>query len=100
MPSCQVPWYLGHLAPSPLASWLCQEPSPWPPWRPWRHEIPEMRHVHQMYASAAASFEPRRTLRSSMTSGSVHALRPINASHNAELLAICTAAGKRDLGLE
>src|SRR5579862_4489583 len=43
MPSCQVPWYLGHLAPSPLASWLCQEPSPWPPWR---HEIPEMRHVH------------------------------------------------------
>ena len=31
-----------------LASWLCQEPSPWPPWYPWRHEIPEMRHVHQI----------------------------------------------------
>src|SRR5205085_11656395 len=45
MPSCQAPWYLGNLAPSPLASWLYQEPSPWHPWHP---EIPEMRHVHQI----------------------------------------------------
>ena len=48
MPSCQAPWYLGNLAPSPLASWLCQEPSPWPPWHPWRREISEMRHVHHL----------------------------------------------------
>src|SRR2546423_9282182 len=50
MPSCQAAWYLGNLAPSPLASWLCQEPSPWPPWHPWRREIPEMRHVHHLLA--------------------------------------------------
>src|SRR5579859_2022940 len=56
MPSCQVPWYLGHLAPSPLASWLCQEPSPWPPWCPWRHEIPEMRHVHQINLSRNTTY--------------------------------------------
>src|SRR2546423_13792327 len=46
MPSGQAPWYLGNLAPSPLASWLYQEPSPWHPWHP---EIPEMRHVHHAF---------------------------------------------------
>ena len=48
-----MPWQLGNLAPSPLASWLCQEPSPWPPWHP---EIPEMRRVHQFNRSKDASF--------------------------------------------
>jgi len=53
MPSSQVPWYLGHLAPNPLASWLCQEPSPWPPWCPWCHEIPEMRYIyHEEWSSS------------------------------------------------
>src|SRR2546423_2127486 len=52
MPSCQAPWYLGNLAPSPLASWLYQEPSPWHPWHP---EIPEMRHVHHLQCGTATS---------------------------------------------